>query len=75
MTRRKKSESTENEARIQDAIQAMKDDRKYKLRKAARDFKVKRSTLQNRVNGLQPCNKAHEDCMNLTHNEEAELVH
>ena len=74
MTRPKNSESVETEARIQKAIQAMKKDSKYKLRKAARDFDVPRSTLQNRVNGKKAHSKAHENTMNLTHHEESELV-
>lgn len=74
MTRPKNSESTAKEARIQRAIRAMKKNSKLKLRKAARDFKVPRSTLQNRVNGKKPRNMAHENCMHLTHIEESELV-
>ena len=75
MTRPKNSKSVETEVRIQKAIQAMKKDSKYKLHKAARDFNIPRSTLQHRVNGKEPRNKAHEDSMNLTHHEESELVH
>src|SRR5579862_2527064 len=74
MTRPKNPESTEEEARIQDAIRAIRKNSKLKLRKAARDFKVPRSTLQNHVNGKKPRNMAHKDCMHLTHNEESELV-
>jgi hypothetical protein len=74
MTRPKNSESTETEARMQQAIEAMSKDSKYPLRKAARDFNVPRSTLQRRVNGGKARNKAQEDHMNLTHHEELELA-
>src|SRR5437763_6910221 len=74
MTRPKNSESVETEARIQKAIQAMKKYSKSKPRKAARDFDVPRSTLQNRVNGKKARSKAHKNTMNLTHHEESELV-
>src|SRR5579859_2288834 len=70
----KNLKSTEEEARIQDAIRAMRKNSKLKLHKAAREFKVPQSTLQNRVNGKKPRNMAHKDCMHLTHNEESELV-
>src|SRR5579859_4618512 len=75
MTRPKNSESAATEARIQEAIDAMKKDSKLSLRKAASNFNVPRSTLKDRVHGKKPRNKAHEGCMNLTQNEESELVH
>ena len=75
MTRRKNTESVAVEARIQEAIQALKKNSKYKLRTAAKDFDVPRSTLKDRFHGKKPRNKAHEDDMNLTHHEETELVH
>ena len=74
MTRPKNSERVKAEARIQEAIKAMKNDKKYTLCQAARDFNIPRSTLQHRVNGTKPRNKAQEDRMNLTHNEESELA-
>ena len=74
MTHPKNPKSTEEEVRIQDAIHAMRKNSKLKLHKAAREFKVPRSTLQNRVNRKKPRNMPHEDCMHLTHNEESELV-
>ena len=45
------------------------------MRKAARDFNVPPSTFKDRMHGKKPRNKAQEDSMNLTHNEESELVH
>ena len=74
MTHPKNWESTAMEARIQDAIRAIKKNPKLKLYKAARDFNVLRSTLQNHVNGKKAHNMAHEDCIYLTHNEESDLV-
>ena len=75
MTRRRNTESTAKEARIQEAIQEMEKDPKLKLRKAARDFGVPKSSLKDRLDGRQPRNKAQEHLMNLTLHEEKELVH
>ena|SRR5579859_4621645 len=75
MTRPKTSERAAIETRIQQAIEAMQKNTSLKVRKAARDFNVPRSTLKDRIHGKKPRNKAHEVCMNLSQNEELELVH
>jgi hypothetical protein len=54
MTGPKDSESTETEARIQKAIQAMKKDSKHTLRKAARDFNVPRSMSTAKKHATKP---------------------
>ena len=66
MTRPKNSESMPTEARIQEAIRALKKDSKLSIRKAAKDFNIPRQSLKNRLTGKKPRNKAQEDHMNLT---------
>src|SRR5438552_13303694 len=75
MTRHKKSESMEKEARLQGAIveykkrvQKQKSTTKVSIDRVAKD-------LTDRLNGKLPRNKAHEELMNLTNLEEKELVH
>ena len=75
MTHPKNSESVATEARIQEAIRALKKDSKLSIRKAAKDFNIPRQSLKNRLDGKKPRNKAQEDRMNLTLHEESELVH
>jgi len=82
MTRRKNPESAEKEARLQEAIveykkrvKQQKSAGKVSINRLAKDFKVPRQTLTDRLNGKQPRNKAHEETMNLSINEEKELVH
>lgn len=76
--RRKNQESAENEARLQQAMaeyrKRQKARKKVSLQGIAREFTVGRQTLQNRLNGMQPRNKAHEESMNLSNAEERELV-
>ena len=52
------------EARIQEAIEAMKIDKNCNLREAARDFDIPRTTLQRRVNETKTGNKSQEDRVN-----------
>ena len=75
MTRHKKSESMEKEARLQEAIveykkrvQKQKSTTKVSIDRVAKD-------LTDRLNGKLPRNKAHEELMNLTNLEEKKLVH
>ena len=75
MTHPTQPESKETEARIQEAIQAMKIDSKLTLRKATRDFSVPHSMLKDQFYGKKPRNQAYKDCMNLIYNKELELVH
>lgn len=75
MTRPKDHKTTETEARLQQAIAVYKKDPNRSLRSIARDFKVTRQTLKNRLDGKPPHNKAQEQAMHLTHAEEKELVH
>src|SRR5947207_2676966 len=82
MTRHKKSESMEKEARLQEAIveykkrvQKQKSITKVSINRVTKDFNVLRQTLTDRLNGKLPRNKAHEELMNLTNLEEKELVH
>ena len=82
MTRRKNPESAEKEARLQEAIveykkrvKQQKSASKVSINRLAKDFKVPRQTLTDRLNGKQARNKAHEETMNLSIHEEKELVH
>jgi len=66
--------AVENEARIQEAIAAVKRG-KYTTYTAALAFNVPKCTLYDRINkNMQPRNRAHEHDQNLTHAEEKELV-
>lgn len=74
MTRPKNEAAAENEAKLQEAVAAVLDN-KHTCHSAAIAFDVPRSTLYDRVKyGKKPRNQAHEDDQNLTHAEEAELV-
>jgi len=74
MTRPKNQAAAEKEARLQEAIAAVKDN-SYTCHAAAKVFNVPRRTLYDRVNGgKKPRNLAHERDQNLTHDEEKELV-
>jgi helix-turn-helix, Psq domain len=78
MTRRKNLETAENEARLQQAIteyQKQKKSQKVSLRRIAKEFNVPRQTLKDRLDGKLPRNKAQEQLMHLTNEEENELVH
>jgi hypothetical protein len=79
MTRRKNPETAENEARLQQAIaeyqKQQKKPPKVSLRRVAKEFNVPRQTLRDRLDGKLPRNKAHEQLMHLTNEEENELVH
>ena len=64
----------EQEARMQEAIGAVKNG-KYTAYTAACVFNVLKCTFYSRVNtDMQPRNPAHEHDQNLTHAEEKELV-
>jgi hypothetical protein len=82
MPRPKDSDHAEREARLQQAITEYKKrqeedpkDSKSSLRRVAKDFGVPRQTLKDRLDGKPPRNKAHEELMNLTIQEEKELTH
>ena len=64
----------EKEARLQEAIKAVRK-KQYSCHTAAIVFNVRRRTLYDRVKkNRNPCNLAHEHNQNLTHAEEKELV-
>src|SRR5271154_6877918 len=74
MTRPKDQAAAEKEARLQEAIAAVKA-KQHTCYSAAKAFNVPPRTLYDRVNrGKKPCNQAHEHDQNLTHAEEKELV-
>jgi hypothetical protein len=79
MTRPKDPESAEKEERLQQAIaeyqKRKKKSSKISVLGVAKEFNVPRQTLQDRLDGRLPCNKAHEYAMHLTHQGENELVH
>jgi hypothetical protein len=79
MTRAKRRESAEMEARMQQAIamyrKTKENTRTASVRAIARQFDVPRSTLQDRLDGKVARNQAHEELMHLSKVEEAELVH
>ena len=74
MTRRTNEMAIENEARIQEAIAAVKR-KKYTVYAAVNAFNIPKRTLYDRINkSVQPRNLAHESDQNLSHAEEKELV-
>jgi hypothetical protein len=74
MTRPKDQAAAEKEARLQEAIAAVKNGQQT-CYTAAKAFKVPPRTLYDRVNGnKKPRNQAHESDQNLNHAEEKELV-
>jgi hypothetical protein len=79
MTRTKYPESTEKEARTQQAIATYKKKQeksgKASVRAIAKEFNVPRSTLQDHRDGKLARNQAHEQLMHLTKVEERGLVH
>ena len=82
MTRHKNPENMEKEARLQEAIieykkqvKQQKSASKVSINHLAKDFNVPRQTLMDRLNGKPPCNKADQELMHLTNQEEKELVH
>jgi len=77
MTRPKRPDDAEKEARLQEAIveyQKRRKKSKVSLNRIAKDFDVPRQTLRGRINGTLPRNKAQEDLMHLTNEEETELA-
>ena len=82
MTRRKDPESAEKEARLQQAIAEYKkqqkksrEGHKVSLRRVVKNFNVPHQTLKDRLDEKLPRNKAHEQSMHLTNEEEKELIH
>ena|SRR5437762_8660023 len=79
MTHPKDPESTEKEERLQQAVaeykKRQKNSSKVSVLGVAKEFNIPRQSLQNRLDGKLPRNKAHEHAMHLTHQEEKELVH
>ena len=74
MTRPKNHTAIEKEARLQEAITAVKN-KKYSVHGAAIAYNVQRRTLYYRVNeNKKPRNLSHEHDQNLTQAEEKELV-
>ena len=74
MTHHIDSMANEQEARMQEAIAAVKNG-KYMAYTAACVFNVSKRILYSHVNtNVQPRNLAHEHDQNLTHAEEKELV-
>ena len=70
----KNQATAEKEARLQDTIATVKDN-KYTCHATAKVFCIPCRTLYDRVNeGKKPRNLAHEHNQNLIHNEEKELV-
>jgi Tc5 transposase DNA-binding domain/helix-turn-helix, Psq domain len=73
MTRPKLQALIEKEARLQEAVTAVRN-KQHTCHSAALAFKVPRQTLYDRVKGKPPRNKAHEAEQLLSHAEEKELV-
>src|SRR5947207_2393867 len=74
MTRPKDQAAAEKEARLQEAITAVKS-KQHTCYSAAKAFNIPPRTLYDRVNGgKKPRNQAHERDQNLIHAEEKELV-
>lgn len=73
MTRPSKPQAAEKEARMQEALAAVRSG-KHNANSAASAFKVFRQTLYDRLNGKLPRNQAHEGEQILSHAEEKELV-
>ena len=77
MTCPKRPNDAEREARLQEAItDYLKQSKKFKvsLNCIAKDFNVPCQTLKGRINGVLPHNKAQEELMHLTNEEEKELA-
>ena len=73
MTRPKKQEQAEKEAKLQEAVASVLN-KQHTCHSAALAFNVPRQTLYDRVKGKMPRNKAHEADQILSHAEEKELV-
>ena len=67
--RPKNSRKAKREARLQQAITAFQNEN-ISIRKVARDFDVPRQTLDDRLKGKLPRDKAQETQMHLTNEEE-----
>jgi helix-turn-helix, Psq domain len=65
---------TQQEERINEALEGVKSGRFKSYREAARVMEVPNSTLTFRANGRQPRNQAHEEEQLLSNEEEKELV-
>ena len=73
MTRRKNPKAAENEARLQEALAAVRSGQ-CNAPTASTVFNVPRRTLYDRLEGKLPCRLAQENQQVLTHAEEKELV-
>ena len=73
MTRRKNPETARKEAKLQEALAAVRSGQ-HKVDAAAAKFGVSRRTLYTRVTGTLPRSQAHEAEQILSHAEEKELV-
>jgi len=77
MTRPKARDTAEKETRLQEAIaeyQKRQKKSKVSLNRIAKEYNVPRQTLKDRLDGKLPRNKAHEELMHLTNDEEKELA-
>jgi hypothetical protein len=73
MTRPRNLESARKEARLQEALAAVRSEQ-HNVPSAAKEFGVSSRTLYDRVNGVLPRNQAHEAEQILSKAEEKELV-
>ena len=78
MTCFKHPESIEKEARLEQTIAEYKKrqntSNSISIRRVAKDIDVPRSSIQNRLKGVRPRDETQEQSMNLTNDEEIELV-
>ena len=73
MTSNTKGDTAQYETRMEQAIDALKTKKYRSIRKAAIDFNIKRTTLNNRFNGRKSRRESHESLQNLSPAEEEEL--
>ena len=73
MTSNTKGDTAQYETRMEQAIDALKTKKYRSIRKAAIDFNIKRTTLNNRFNGCKSRRESHESLQNLSPAEEGEL--
>src|SRR5438045_8970571 len=73
MTSEIKGDTAQYETRMEKAIDALKTNKYRSIRKAAIDFNVKRTTLNNQFNGRKSRRESHESLQNLSPAEEGEL--
>ena len=74
MTHRKALKTPEDESRIQEGLNGLKNGRFQSVRHAARELNISRGTLQHRFNGRVSRSISHSEAQALTSAEEDELV-